>query len=359
MSKSDAPVVVIDGLTKKYGDLLALDHLSLTLDRGRILGFIGPNGAGKTTAIKILVGQLRPTAGSARIAGADCTRDSDRIKRLVGYMPDNFGSYDNMRVWEYLDFFGAAFGIRPGPRRQRIDEVLETTGSTYMRDRFVEGLSHGMRQRVGLARTLLHDPEVLILDEPANGLDPQARIEMRDILLRLAAAGKTLLVTSHILPELARICDQVAIITHGKLRAFGVVSEIMRQVQQRRLVEVQLASADQLDQAAAVIAPLVEPDAGVTTAVAEAIVRFSTQKSENYLGRILTRLIRAKIRVNQFREVQSDLEDTFLSITRQRPVPSRSGAGSEAELRGGRSQAALGNEDVGNRSEGIQRSGDG
>lgn len=324
MSTDDAPVLVLDGLTKKYGDLLALDHLSLTLDRGRILGFIGPNGAGKTTAIKILVGQLRPTAGSARIAGADCTRDSDRIRRLVGYMPDTFGSYDNMRVWEYLDFFGAAFAIPPNRRRQRIDEVLETTGSTYMRDRFVESLSHGMRQRVALARTLLHDPEVLILDEPANGLDPQARIEMRDILLRLAAAGKTLLVTSHILPELARICDQVAIVIQGKLRAFGTVAAIMRQVQQRRLIEVQLASAKQLDRAAAIITPLVEADAGVTTAVAEAVVRFYTQKSENYLGKILLRLLKKGVRVNQYREVQSDLEDTFLSITRQRPAPSRS-----------------------------------
>jgi ABC-2 type transport system ATP-binding protein len=329
MSTEGEPVVVLDGLTKKFGDLTALDNLTLRLDRGRILGFIGPNGAGKTTAIKILVGQLRPTAGSARIAGADCTRDSDRIKRLVGYMPDTFGSYDNMRVWEYLDFFGAAFGIPPARRLRRIDEVMEVTGSTYMRDRFVESLSHGMRQRVGLARTLLHDPEVLILDEPANGLDPQARIEMREVLLRLAASGKTLLVTSHILPELSRICDRVAIITHGKLRAFGTVEEIMRKVHQRRLVEVQLASADQLDRAVAVLTPLVEPDAGVTAAPAEAVVRFSTRKSENYLGRVLIRLIRAGMRVNQFREVQSDLEDMFLSITRQRPAR-RSGADGRA-----------------------------
>jgi ABC-2 type transport system ATP-binding protein len=315
--------VVIEGLTKKFGDFTALDNLTLKLGRGRILGFIGPNGAGKTTTIKILVGQLRPTAGSARIAGADCTRDSDRIKRLVGYMPDSFGSYDNMRVWEYLDFFGAAFGIPPGPRLRRIDEVMEITGSTYMRDRFVESLSHGMRQRVGLARTLLHDPEVLILDEPANGLDPQARIEMREVLLRLAASGKTLIVTSHILPELSRICDRVAIITQGKLRAFGTVEAIMRTVLQRRLVEVQLASADQLDQAVKVLTPLVEPDAGVTGAPAEAIVRFSTQKSENYLGRVLARLIKVGIQVNQFREVQSDLEDMFLSITHQRPARGR------------------------------------
>src|SRR5689334_2710610 len=150
MTTDKEAVVVIDRLTKKYGDLTALDGLSLRLGRGLILGLIGPNGAGKTTAIKVLVGQLRPTSGSARIAGVDCTRASGRIKRLVGYMPDTFGSYDNMRVWEYLDFFGAAFGIPRAARARRLDEVMAATGSAYMRDRFVETLSHGMKQRVGL-----------------------------------------------------------------------------------------------------------------------------------------------------------------------------------------------------------------
>src|SRR5262249_28914130 len=154
------------------------------------------------------------------IAGVDCVKDSQNIKRLVGYMPDTFGSYDNMRVREYLDFFGAAFGISPRERAKRIEDVMELTGTAYMKDRFVESLSHGMMQRVGLSRVLLHDPKVLILDEPVNGLDPQARIEMRDLLIQLAQQGKTLLVTSHILPELARICHQVAIVTHGKLRAY-------------------------------------------------------------------------------------------------------------------------------------------
>src|SRR5262245_42578072 len=198
----DGPVLVLDRLTKQYGDFPALDGLSLELGRGQILGFVGPNGAGKTTTIRILVGQLRPTSGRALIAGVDCTRDSGRVKRLVGYMPDTFGSYDNMRVREYLDFFGAAFGIEPARRRRRLDEVTELTGGPPWGDRFLEGLSHGMRQRVGLARTLLHDPPVLVLDEPAGGLDPLARIELREVLLRLARAGKTLLVTSHILPEL-------------------------------------------------------------------------------------------------------------------------------------------------------------
>ncbi|MFN9592660.1 MAG: ABC transporter ATP-binding protein, partial [Pirellulaceae bacterium] len=222
-----SPVVDIKNLTKRYGEFTALDDLTMHVDSGQILGFIGPNGAGKTTTIKILVGMSLPTSGTAKIAGIDCSSGASQIKRLVGYMPDRFGSYDNMRVTEYLDFFAAAYVIPYRQRKQRIEEVLETTSAQYMRDRYVESLSHGMQQRIGIARVLIHDPKVLILDEPANGLDPQARIEMRELLLKLAASGKTLIVTSHILPELARICSTVAIITGGKLRAFGTLDQVM------------------------------------------------------------------------------------------------------------------------------------
>ena len=311
-----SPVVVTEQLTKKYGELTALDSLTMSLDRGKILGFIGPNGAGKTTMIKILVGQSRPTSGTACIAGVDCVRDADRIKRLVGYMPDVFGSYDNMRVREYLDFFGAAFGLPPRQRTERIAEVLETTGSAYMQDRFVESLSHGMKQRIGIARTLLHDPQMLIFDEPANGLDPQARVEMRELLLRLAAMGKTLIVTSHILPELSRICDLVAIITHGRLRAFGTLDEILRMVSQRRIVEVQLTSAEHAQNAARVVREYADDEADVTVSETESVVRFFTSKSEGELADLLKDLIGNNVRVTQFRELQTDLEDTFLSITR-------------------------------------------
>src|SRR6478752_4891543 len=187
---SDTPAVETRELTKKYGRFVALDRLTITVERGQILGFVGPNGAGKTTTIKILVGLARPTSGTARIAGVDCVAEPRKIKRLVGYMPDTFGGYDNMRVTEYLDFFGAAFGIPRRDRARRIDAALDVAGAGAFRDRFVEALSHGMKQRVGLARTLLHEPEVLILDEPANGLDPHARIEMRQLLMGLAARGK-------------------------------------------------------------------------------------------------------------------------------------------------------------------------
>lgn len=314
------PVVVIDRLTKRYGELTALDSLSLTINAGEILGLIGPNGAGKTTAIKILVGLVRPTSGAARIAGADCAAEAQRIKRLVGYMPDKFGSYDNMRVREYLDFFGAAFGLPPRQRRARIDEVMETTGTTYMRDRFVESLSHGMAQRVGIARTMLHDPQVLILDEPANGLDPQARIEMRELLLRLAKMGKTLLVTSHILPELSRICNRAAIITQGKLRAYGTIEEIARQISQRRSIEVQLTSAEQLPAAVAAIRPLIEAQEPIVESPTEAVIRFCTGRTETELAELLAELIRAGIAVTQFRELQIDLEEAFMSFARPSPA---------------------------------------
>src|SRR4051812_20680323 len=165
----------------------------MSVSRGQILGFIGPNGAGKTTTIKILVGLARPTSGTATVAGVDCAAEPRRIKRLIGFMPDTFGSYDNMRVAEYLDFFGAAFGIRRRERAKRVDEVLALVNAVHYKDLYVESLSHGMRQRVAVARTLLHDPEVLILDEPTNGLDPHARIEMRQLLTDLAARGKTLI----------------------------------------------------------------------------------------------------------------------------------------------------------------------
>src|SRR5437660_1056539 len=266
------PVVVADQLTKKYGDFVALDGLSLTVGRGQILGFIGPNGAGKTTTIKILVGLARPTSGSASVAGADCVRDARKIKRLVGYMPDTFGSYDNMRVREYLDFFGAAFGIPRRERARRISESLETAAAASFGDLYVETLSHGMKQRVAIARTLLHHPEVLILDEPANGLDPQARIEMRQVLLDLAARGKTLLVTSHVLPELARVCHRVAIITRGRLRAIGTLEEISRQLSQLRPMEVLLTHAAQIDPGMALVRGHVEAGAEVVPSPAEAVV---------------------------------------------------------------------------------------
>lgn len=310
---ADEPVVVTENLTKRYGDFCALDSLSIEVNKGQILGFIGPNGAGKTTTIKILVGLSRPTSGKALINGIDCSREASRIKHLVGYMPDKFGSYDNMRVREYLDFFGALFGIHGAQRRKRIDAVLELTGATYMADRFVESLSHGMQQRIGIARTLLHDPHVLILDEPANGLDPQARIEMREILLRLADQGKTLIVTSHILPELSRICSVVAIVTEGKLRAFGPLQQVMRSLCPARQFEVQLVRESDLPIALKILEQATQSQ--VSLSQRELMLRFPTVETEEQLSEVLKQLIAQGVAVGQFRELAGDLEDAFMSVT--------------------------------------------
>jgi ABC-2 type transport system ATP-binding protein len=306
-------VVETRDLTKRYGKLLALDRLNLSVGKGQILGFIGPNGAGKTTTIKILVGLARPTSGTATIAGIDCVSEARKVKRLVGYMPDTFGSYENMRVGEYLDFFGAAFGIPRRGRAIRIDEVLDVAGASKFKDLFVETLSHGMKQRVAIARTLLHDPVALILDEPANGLDPPARIEMRKLLRELADRGKTLIVTSHILPELARICDRVAIITRGRLRAIGTLDEIARQLSPQRTVEVLLTEAEQVVPAADIVRRHVESDAEVVVSPAEFAVRVRTARDDAGLAELLAALLGAGVRVVQFREVQTDLEEAFMT----------------------------------------------
>ena len=223
------PVVATRDLTKKFGKLIALDRLTMSVERGQILGFIGPNGAGKTTAIKILVGLARPTSGSATVAGTDCVTNPRKIRRLVGYMPDIFGVYDNMRVGEYLDFFGAAFGIRRRERVRRIDEVLETAGAAAFKDLYVETLSHGMKQRVAVARTLLHDPAVIFLDEPTDGVDPVGRREIRAIMQRLKERGKTIFLNSHLLGEVELVCDRVGILSRGEMIREGDIATLTKQ----------------------------------------------------------------------------------------------------------------------------------
>ena len=328
VSESNA-VIQIDQLTKQYGEFTALDSLSMQVEQGQIMGFIGPNGAGKTTTIKILVGLLKPTSGGARIAGADCLTESRKIKKLVGYMPDDFGKYNNMRVSEYLDFFGAVYGIARKPRLKRVDEVLEIAGATYMKDLFVDALSRGMQQRVALARTMMHDPEVLILDEPANGLDPQARIDMRTLLLKLSDMGKTLIVTSHILPELARVCDVVAMITKGKLRAFGTVDSIMKDIQQRRTFEIQLLNRECVADATVSVQDWLDRQASrekggpgkATGAEAEQMVRFNTSLADDEVAPLLAELVHQGQPVAQFREVATDLEDAFLHVANEERIP--------------------------------------
>src|ERR1700676_1106101 len=229
-------------LTKMYGELYALDRLTLKLERGDVYGFIGPNGAGKTTTMRILAPVLNPSWGEGTVCGHSIYNGSKDIRRAIGYMPDFFGVYDDMKVIEYLEFFAAAYRIRWPERRKKCDSVLDLVDLGYKRDALVTSLSRGMTQRLGLARVLLHEPQVLLLDEPASGLDPRARIEMRGLLKELRNMGKTILVSSHILPELADICNKIGIIERGKLLFDGDVQSAIRQVRQHAVYDVQVGN---------------------------------------------------------------------------------------------------------------------
>src|SRR6476619_6480967 len=230
-------------LTKMYGDLYALDRLTLKLERGDVYGFIGPNGAGKTTTMRILATLLNPTWGEATVCGYSIYNGAKDIRRVMGYMPDFFGVYDDMKVIEYLEFFAAAYRIKGSDRRQKCDQVLDLVDLGYKRDALVTSLSRGMTQRLGLARVLLHEPQVLLLDEPASGLDPRARIEMRELIKELRSMNKTIMVSSHILPELADICNKIGIIERGKLIWNGPVDEAIRQVRGRAVFTVSVGPA--------------------------------------------------------------------------------------------------------------------
>ena len=227
-------------LTKVYGDLHAINNLSLELVEGDLFGYIGPNGSGKTTTMRILATLLQPTWGEATVCGYSIYTHPKDIRRVIGYMPDFFGVYDDMKVIEYLEFFAAAYRIKGPKRRQICNEVLDLVNLGYKREAFVTSLSRGMTQRLGLARVLLHDPKVLLLDEPASGLDPRARIEIRGLLKELRKMGKTIMVSSHILPELADICNKVGIIERGELLVNANVSDVMKQVRQRTLLAVEI-----------------------------------------------------------------------------------------------------------------------
>src|SRR5919206_511038 len=238
------PLVEIENLRKEYKNLVAVRGLSLTLDAGDIFGFIGPNGAGKTTTIKMLATLLAPTSGTARVDGIDVREDPEAVRGRIGYMPDAFGVYDDFKVWEYLDFFAAAYRIPRCDRAALIDDVLELTTLTVKKDAYVEELSRGMKQRLCLAKTLIHDPKVLLLDEPASGLDPRARIEIKELLKELKAMGKTIIVSSHILPELADFCTSVGIIERGELIVAGPIDAVMREVTGGRVLEIRVPETD-------------------------------------------------------------------------------------------------------------------
>src|SRR4051794_8128399 len=233
-------MIELNNFTKVYGEFVAVQNLNLKIGAGEMFGFIGPNGAGKSTTIRFLATLLKATGGEGIVNGHSVTRDPLGVRKSVGYMPDNFGVYDGMRVWEFLDFFAVAYQIPRNKRRTVIADVLELLDLTHKREDFVNGLSRGMKQRLCLAKTLVHDPPVLILDEPSSGLDPRARLEVKALLKELRRMGKTILISSHILSELSDFCTSIGIIERGKLLAAGSIRDIQQQIRSHRVLKVRV-----------------------------------------------------------------------------------------------------------------------
>jgi len=314
------PVVETRGLVKRYGDQLAVAGVDLRIGPGEIFGLVGPNGAGKTTTMKILATLLAPTAGEAFVTGIPIGADPIEVRRRIGYMPDFYGVYDDLRVWEYLDFFGRCYGVPSKRRPAMIGELLEIVGLGEKREAYVESLSRGMRQRLCLAHTLVHDPALLILDEPASGLDPRARVEMREILRELRSMGKTILVSSHILPELGEMCTGVAIIDRGQVLRAGSIDDIERSLRATALLRIEL-----LGDEAAVEAALawLAADARVGEALPADVRDGTTRFEVTFDGtdpdqaELLRAMIEAGHRVIGFSQATSDLEEIFLKVTGQ------------------------------------------
>jgi ABC-2 type transport system ATP-binding protein len=311
-----ANIIEIQGLTKQYGELVALDDLTLSIEQGAVFGFIGPNGAGKTTTMRILTTLLRPTAGQAWIAGHSIADDPVGVRRVIGYMPDFFGVYDDMKVWEYLDFFAACYNIPAAAREGMIDDLLALVDLQHKREAMVESLSRGMKQRLCLARTLTHDPQVLILDEPASGLDPRARIEMRELLRELQNMGKTIFFSSHILSEVADICTSIGIVEAGKLIAHGDMEEMKRRLRANRLIAIRVLGdiaplVETLKEEAAVQAITTSHEADLPADT----LRIDFAGDDAALSQLLGRLIVAGIPLITFGEETGDLEDVFLHVT--------------------------------------------
>ena len=330
------------GLTKRYRDRVALADLNLKIEQGDVFGFIGPNGAGKSTTIKILATLLRPTSGMARVAGFSVDAGVREIRRAMGYMPDFFGLYDDLTVREYLEFFAAAYKIRGKARKKVIDDVLALVDLGHRADAQIDALSRGMQQRLSLARVLLHDPKVLLLDEPASGLDPRARVEFREIIKELRRMGKTVLISSHILPELADMCNKVGIIEKGRLVASGSVDEVIQRAQGERWVVFEVmgprppSGAYQVAVVGGTGAPAPQPqDMPQSTAIERARVIaggvpgvLAVEDDQNHPGRLRARLdtnadpsaipsaiIASGLRLTFYQEDHIDLEDAFMRLT--------------------------------------------
>jgi ABC-2 type transport system ATP-binding protein len=309
---SDA--VVTRGLVKRYPGTLAVAGLDLNVGQGEIFGLVGPNGAGKTTTLRILATLLAPTSGQAEVAGIDVRRNPDAARRVLGFMPDVFGVYDDMKVWEYLDFFARCYGIPAARRRRMIGDLLDLVDLGGKRDFYVQGLSRGMQQRLCLAHTLVHDPQVLLLDEPASGLDPRARVELRELLRELRSLGKTIVISSHILPELEELCTAVAIVDHGQVLAHGKVSDIERRLRYGAVLRVRvLGDGDALETARAQFAG--DPRVASVAILDDGQIELGFRGDDEGAAQLLAAAIGAGIRIAAFSRAASDLEELFLQVT--------------------------------------------
>ena len=302
-------------LVKRYGKTLALDGLDLNVGDGEVHGFVGPNGAGKTTAIRILATRRRPTSGEAFVGGVSVTGDPQGVRRLIGYMPDFFGVYDDLKAWEYLDFYAGCMGIGAKERRRRIDEVLDLTALSDKREAYVDSLSRGMKQRLCLAHLMMHDPKLLILDEPASGMDPRARSEMREILGDISAMGKTVLISSHILPELAQMCTSISILEKGKLTFSGSVQALENKMNASQLV-IRFACEPSEAQARAAIEKLKEELDMVAVRDGLTCWRIDTQENVMQDGEALRLLMAVGLPVCDFHRERATLEDVFMEVTK-------------------------------------------
>jgi ABC-2 type transport system ATP-binding protein len=296
---------------KDFGTFTAVDRLSMKIEAGEMFGFIGPNGAGKSTTIRFLATLLKATRGEGTVNGHSVTKDPMAVRQSVGYMPDNFGVYDGMKVWEFLDFFAVAYRLPYGRRKQVINDVLELLDLGHKRDDFVNGLSRGMKQRLCLAKTLVHDPPVLILDEPTSGLDPRARVEIKALFKELRKMGKTILISSHILSELADCCTSVGIIERGQLLMHGPIQEVYRRIRGNRVIEVRFAN--NMDVGLSVIRS--NPHTrSVSADVTSAVVELATD--DNGVTELLHQLVYNKVGLTSFADREPTLEDVFMMVTK-------------------------------------------
>ncbi len=307
-------IVTTEGLVKRYDNTLAVAGVDLNVDEGEIFGLVGPNGAGKTTTLRILATLLRPTGGSAEVAGFDVVRNPDDVRRVLGFMPDSFGVYDDMKVWEYLDFFGRCYGLGPARRRRMIGDLLDLVDLGDKRETYVQGLSRGMQQRLCLAHALVHDPQVLLLDEPASGLDPRARVELRELLRELRTLGKTIVISSHILPELEELCTSVAIVDRGQVLAHGRISDIERRLRFGAVLRVRvLAEGEALEAARDHFAT--DPDVASATLLEDGTIELGFRGDDAGSARLLADAVAAGLRIATFARAASDLQELFLQVT--------------------------------------------